>query len=148
MTKDTKTDTGSDSFNPFGDLTQMLQQFKVPGVDMSSVIDARRADIEALVEANQAAYESMQTLARTQTDLLTQAMQGMQEAAKAVASGGVGALDPSKQAEVARKACEKVLADMKDLAEMARKSQADAVASMTQRATKNMQDFQQMMRPK
>ena len=148
MAKDTKTDTGSDSFNPFGDLTMMLQQFKVPGVDMSSVIDARRADIEALVEANQAAYESMQTLARTQTDLLTQAMQGMQEAAKAVASGGVGALDPSKQAEVARKACEKVLADMKDLAEMARKSQTDAVASMTQRATKNMQDFKQMMQPK
>ena len=148
MAKDTKSDTSSDSFNPFGDLTKMLEQLKVSGVDMSPVIDARRADIEALVEANKAAYESMQSLARAQADMLTQAMQGMQQAAKGMASGGVGAVDPSKQAEVARKACEKVLADMKDLAEMARKSQADAVASMTQRATQNMQDFKQMMQPK
>ncbi len=148
MAKDMKKDAITEISNPFGDLTKMLEQFKVPGVDMSSIIDARRKDIEALVEANKAAYEAMQALGRKQTDMLTEAMRGIQEAAKGLATGGVGVADPTKQVEMARKACQKVLADMKDLAEMACKAQTDAVASMTQRATQNMQEIKQMVLPK
>ena len=135
-TADGATETG---FNPFGDLTKMFEQFKVPGVDMSAIVDARRKDIEALVEANKAAYEGMQALATKQAEMLQQAMQGIQSAA-----GG----DPAKQAELARKACEKALSDMKELAEIARKSQTDAMASITQRATQNMQEIKKMMQPK
>lgn len=132
--------------NPFGDLTKMIEQFKVPGIDMSSIVDARRKDIEALVQANKAAYEAMQALARKQTEMLTQAMQGIQEAAKG-AAGGVGLADPAKQAELARKAYTKALADMKDLADIARKSQTDAMASITKRATEHMQEIRKMMQP-
>lgn len=131
--------------NPFGDLTKMLEQFKVPGVDMSSIVDARRNDIEALVEANKAVYEGMQALAIKQADMLKQAVQGIQDAAK-TASGAWG--DPTRQAELARKACEKALSDMKDLAEIARSSQADAMARITERSTQNMQEMKKMMQPK
>ena len=102
MAKDTKTDTASTGSNPFGDLSTMLEQFKVPGVDMSSFIDARRKDVQALVEANRAAYEAMQALARTQSDMLTQAMQGIQESAKGLTGGNAGMPDAAKQAEGAR----------------------------------------------
>jgi len=33
---------------PFMDINQLLQQFKVPGVDVSAIMEARRKDIEAL----------------------------------------------------------------------------------------------------
>jgi phasin family protein len=145
MAQDTKKDATDDA-DPFGDITKMLEQFKVPGVDMASIIDARRKDIEALIEANKAAYETMQSLARMQTDMLSEAMRELQEAAKDMATQGAAA-DPGKQAEAARKACQKVLINMKDIAEVARKSQADAVASMTERATKSMQEIKQMMLP-
>src|SRR6185295_7105048 len=138
MTKDTN--TGTAGSNPFGDLTTMLEQFKVPGVDMSSFIEARRKDVEALVEANTTTYEAMQALARTQADMLTQAMQSIQESAKGMASGNAGGLDAAKQAEGARDAWQKMLADMKTLAEMAHKSQVDAVASLTARAKENMEE--------
>ena len=146
MAQDTKKDA-ADNANPFGDFTKMLEQFKVPGLDMPAVIDARRKDIEALVEANKAAYETMQTMARMQADMLSAAMQELQEAAKGVATKGAAAVDPGKQAEAARNACQKVLTNMKDIAEIARKSHADAVARMTQRATENMQEIKQMMLP-
>ena len=97
MAKDTKTETPNMGSNPFGDLSTMLEQFKVPGADMSSFIEARRKDVQALVEANQAAYAAMQALARTQSDMLTQAMQGIQESAKGLTSGD--AADAAKQAE-------------------------------------------------
>ena len=32
--------------NPFGDLTKMLEQFKVPGVDMSALVESRKKDHE------------------------------------------------------------------------------------------------------
>jgi phasin family protein len=131
--------------NPFGDLTKMLEQFKVPGVDMSSLVDARRKDIEALVEANKAVYEGMQALALRQADMLKQAVQGIQDAAKS-ATSAVG--DPVKQAELARNAMLKALSDTKDLAEIVRSSQADAMARITERSTQNMQDMKKMMQPR
>lgn len=132
----------ADQTNPFGDLTNMLEQFKVPGVDMSAFVESRKKDIEAIVDANKIAYDSMQSLARKQTEMLKQAMQDIQEAAKA----GIG--DPSKQADVARNACVKALEDMKDLAEIARKSQADTMASITQRANDHVDEIKKMLQRK
>jgi len=148
MASDVKTDTSTLGANPFGDLTTLLEQFKVPGVDLSSFIDARRKDVQALVEANKAAYEAMQALAHTQADMLTQAMQGIQESAKGLGSGKAVLPDAAQQAEQARDAWQRMLADMKTLAEMAQKSQADAVASLTARAKENMQQVQHMLLPK
>jgi phasin family protein len=115
---------------------------------MSSIIEARRKDIEALLDVNRSAYESMQAVARKQTEILTQAMQGLQDFAKAAATGGVGAPDVAKQTELARKAYQKALADMTDLAEMVRKSQVDAMAGITQRATQSLEDLKKLVQPK
>jgi len=134
--------------NPFGDVTKMMEQFKLPGVDMAAIVEARRKDIEALVEANKAAFESMQALARKQTEMLTEAMQGMQEAAKGFTGGSAVAADPAKQAEGARRGFEKTLAGMKELAEMVRAAQSDAMAHITQRATQQMQDIKVLTQPK
>lgn len=136
-------DTGAMGLNPFGDLTKMLDQFKMPGVDMSAITDARRQDVEALVQANKAVYEGMQALANKQTEMLKQAVEGIQSAA---GTSGMG--DPSKQTELARKAYEKALSDMKELAEIAQKSQTDAMASISERAAVNMQEMKNMMRTK
>jgi phasin family protein len=129
----------ADQTNPFGDLTKMLEQFKVPGVDMSALIESRRKDIEAIVEANKTAYDSMQAVARKQTEMLSRAMQDIQAAAT------TGITDPGKQTEVARNACLKALEDMKDLAEIARKSQAEAMASITQRANEHVEEIKKML---
>ena len=134
--------------NPFGDVTKMIEKFKLPGVDLSAIVEARRKDLEALVAANKAAYESMQALAHKQTEMLTQAMQGIQEAVKEAAASKGGLPDPKKQTELARDAWKKTLADMKDLAEMARKAQADAMAGLTARATQSVQEIKKMMQPK
>jgi len=132
----------TDQSNPFGDLTKVLEQFKVPGVNMSALVESRKKDIEAIVEANKSAYDAMQAFARKQTEMLTQAMQDIQ------AAGQVGATDPGKHAEVARNACLKAVEDLKDLAEIARKSQVEAMASLTKRANEHAAEIQQMLQHK
>ena len=136
-----------DKSSAFGDLTKMIEQFKLPGVDTAEIVAARRKDIDALVQANQAAYEGMRALSSKQAEMLKQAMQDIQ-AAVAGAADGVGVGDPVKQAELARKAYEKVVGDMKDLAEIARKAQADAMASITQRSTQHLEEVKRMMKLK
>ena len=142
MAADTKKDSSTSDFNPFRDLSKTFEQFKMPGVDMTSFVDARRKDVEALVAANKIAYEALQALARTQTDMLTQAMQGMQESAKGMlANGETGAakaVDMAEHSESAQKAWQKMLADMRSLAEMVQKAQKDAMAGLTARATENL----------
>ena len=54
----------------------------MPGVDMSAIVDRGARISEALMEANKATYQSMQALARKQAEILSQTIQGMQEAAQ------------------------------------------------------------------
>lgn len=143
----TKNQPAADMSTAFGDLTKMLEQFKIPGVDTKDIVEARRKDIDALVQANQAIYEGMQALANKQGELLRKSMEDIQSGMKA-AAGGVGVGDPGKQGELARKAYEKVLLDMKDLAEIARKSQTEAMAKITQRGTEHLEEVKKMMKPK
>ncbi|KAA0892742.1 TIGR01841 family phasin [Pusillimonas sp. ANT_WB101] len=142
MSQNSTNYTGAAGANPFGELTKMLEQFKIPGVDMSAIADARRQDVESLVQANKAVYEGMQALANKQTEMLQQAMQGFQSA------GASGMSDPAQQTEMARKAYEKALTDMKGLADIAQKSQADAMAIIMERAAQNMQEIKKMTQPK
>jgi hypothetical protein len=137
MAADSKRDTPTVDFNPFCDLTKTMEQFKVPGVDMSAFVAARREDVDALTAANKAAYEALQDLGRTQTEMLTHAMKGMQESAEGMVREGIKGADPTKQAEAARVAWQKMLADIKELAELARKSQAQALAGLTETATES-----------
>ena len=44
----------ADPTNPLGELTKMFEQFKLPGVDMSTLVEGRRKDVEALVAAQDA----------------------------------------------------------------------------------------------
>ena len=131
--------------NPFGDVMKMFEQFKMPGVDMAAIVEARRKDVEALVEANKAAYESMQAMGRKQTEMMMQTLQVMQAAGKDALSGSA---NPAAQTEVVRAAFEKTVADMKELAEMARRSQAEAMGNMTSRAAEHMEEIKKLMQPK
>ena len=143
----TKKEPAMDMSNALGDLTKMLEQLKLPGVDTKEIVEARRKDIDALVQANQAIYDGMQAMANKQGELLKKSMEDIQSAMKG-AAGGVGMGDPGKQGELARKAYEKVLGDMKDLAEIARKSQTDAMAKITQRGSEHLDEVKKMMKLK
>jgi phasin family protein len=141
MAAHTPKDPPADDFNPFTDLTKTFEQFKMPGPAVEAFVDARRKDVAALMAANQATYHALQALARTQADLLTHAMQGMQETAKGALAGSTGRADgaaATKHGDAAPAAWESMLADMKKLADMAQKFQADAVAGLAAQAKENV----------
>jgi hypothetical protein len=56
--------------NPLAEMTRMMQEFKVPGLGMAPIIESRRKDMTALVEASEAAQVAMQALVRKQAERL------------------------------------------------------------------------------
>jgi phasin family protein len=136
-----------DMSKAYGDLSKMFEQFKLPGIDTKEIVEARRKDIDALLHANRAIFEGMQEMANKQGEWMHTAMTDIQ-AAMTGASGGVTAGDMVEQGETARKACEKVLADMKDLAEIARQSQVNAMAAITKRSSEQLEEVKKMMKIK
>ena len=139
--------TDSEQASPLADLTRMLEQFKVPGVDMGAIVESRRKDVEALAAANQAALESMQGLASKQSEILAHAFKGVQDGFQSMVTSGV-APDHVRNAEIARKAYERAVTDMRELGEMARKAQTDAMAGVSARAQEKVQEMKRLMQPR
>ncbi len=133
---------------PFMDVNKFLEQFKVPGVDVSAIMESRRKDIEALVSANQKAYEGMQSLTQRQAEMLKEAMAQWQAATKEMMSTQSPGAGAAKQAELGKQTFEKALANMRELAEMATKSQTQAWEVVNRRFQENLAELKQLSQPK
>ncbi|ABF11905.1 conserved hypothetical protein (plasmid) [Cupriavidus metallidurans CH34] len=133
--------------NPFTDITKLLEQYKLPGVDMTSIIEARRKDIEALAEANRIAYEGMQALVQKQTEILSKSMQEIQATAQKMATSGNPAEAMTRQGELVQQGLQTAFNNMRELAEMAQKSQAEALAVITKRAEQSIAEAKSLMKP-
>jgi phasin family protein len=103
----------------FFDFTKLMSQFRLPGVDFAALVDRERKNIEALAEANRIAFESWQSLVRRQSKILQETMKNV------VASAGQEDA-MKKRADLAKDGFEKALSKMRELAEMAAKTQKEA----------------------
>jgi phasin family protein len=134
---------GPDATNPFGDFTRMLEQFKLPGFDVPAIMEARRKDMEALVQANQTAFQGMQSLAQTQTEMLRTTLGEMQSLTSQLTAGG--ATPSAKTAELIQQSLHKSLADMQQLAQAAYQTQAESYAVIAKRVEENVQELKSLL---
>ena len=128
------------------DISELLERFRLPGIDVDKFIDQHRANIEAVQEANRIALEGWQSLLARQAEMMREAVETWQ---KDVADG-LKSPDQaiSKQVEVAQQAMEKALANMRELAEMASKSQRDAAEVVSKRFQENLDSLRKQLQPK
>jgi len=126
------TEKGAAGETPVFDFTKLMSQFRLPGVDFAALVDRERRNIEALAEANRIAFEGWQRLLRRQAEILQETMKevvanaGQQDAIK-------------KRADLAKEGFEKALANMRELAEMATKSQKEAFDVVRKRIEENVE---------
>jgi phasin family protein len=114
-------------FEKVFDFKRYTEQFQVPGLDSTALIEAQRKNIEALTQANRVAFEGYQAVVQRQSEIFRQAMD---EAAKAMQDvGQVNAPEDrmAKQAEIAKQAFETAVKNTRELAEMSAKSQNEAL---------------------
>ncbi|MBL8377017.1 MAG: TIGR01841 family phasin [Burkholderiales bacterium] len=128
----------------FADVASMLKGFKVPGVDIAALIESQKKDVQALVSANKAAYQGMQSLAKRQTEMLQEAAAAWRAAAAELTTKGLaGSME--ERTELARKAFSTAVGNMRELAEMATRSQTEVFDLIRRRAEENLAALKSMM---
>jgi hypothetical protein len=128
----------------FTDLKRLIEPFKIPGTDVSAMLECGRKDLEALLEVNKASCQGPQTLTAEQTKKLAQPIQTIQEHTKQVTA------PPLRQGrgKMAHDAYHRVLADLQQLAHIVRKSQAQAMTQVADRVMEHLRELKQKIPPK
>src|SRR5208283_5117621 len=122
--------------NPFQAFTKIMEQFRIPGVDLQAIMEGRRKDVEAVVQANRVAFQGMQALVQRQTEILQQTMSEWQKAAQ-----GMSVKDPGAALGSAAE-----LANMRELAELAIKAQTDAYEVIKHRVQEDMEELRSVLK--
>jgi len=136
MTKD----IFSDAFKSFEAFNKSLGS-KTPSVDFNEVVSAARKNFEVLSTANQAIVEGAQAVAQRQLEIAQANAENLLQMFKEVASSKDTKEGAAKQAEFAKQAIEKSLADSREVFELASKSNSKAYELIGKQVTDNIKEL-------
>lgn len=139
--KNSQDDTTSSPFGlPNLDIESLFKQMQIPGIDMESLLDAERQNIEAVRQANETLVKGWQAVAEQQRGILESTVerwrQTMDQGTPATPSEAM-----QRQSELAREAFDEALANMRELAEIAAKSQSEAFDIIRSRVEQRLSEL-------
>jgi len=125
-------------------VAQTLKQLDLTGV-AGKLVEGRRKDLQAIVEANKKSYAGIQAVVQRQTAMLKEAIGQWQALA-----GSVSVAEPresiTKLNEMARASFQSSLGNIRELAELAGRSQAEAFEVLKARIQENVDEVNQMLK--
>jgi phasin family protein len=127
--------------NGLFDVTKIMGDFRVPGVDLEAAVASQRKNIEALTQANQLAVEGVQALMRRQVEITRQAMEDFSAMFRDFVQPNGSPEDRfAKQAEYSKHAIEKSLSNAKELTELVTKANTEAFNVINKRVTESLDE--------
>ena len=153
MTEQSKSSNPLDFSKIIGefDPTKMMDQFskalgeyQLPGVDVNTILESQRKNMEALTSANKQVLESIQAVVTRQSEILRETMEEASTAIKELSAAGSPQEAASKQAELIKQAVQKAVSHMRELAEMSTKSNTEAFRTVNTRLTETIHDIRQI----
>lgn len=134
---------------PFSDLTKIYADFfgkSVPSynplsIDFGTILETQRKNWQALTEIQQLALDSLQTIARSQSEIVTRMFESNSTIARELIGDGTPEQKVARQTDLARKSYEQSIAGWQGLAEAARKSADEAAEILSKRVTASFSEF-------
>ena len=130
-------------YDPQAMLRQMQSAFgnyQIPNVDMTALTEAQQKNMEALMEANQAAITGTQELLKRQAELFQEALTEAGEAAQSVSTSGSPQEASAKQMELVQAAIEKALKNSTEISEMIRETQSSVAETVNTRMIEGLKE--------
>jgi phasin family protein len=121
--------------NPFTDFdfTKIAGEFKLPSINVETVVETTRKNFAALTSANTTAVESMKAIAQRQGDMVRAAMEDLSKHGSEVLAAATIEEKAVKQIDFAKKSYETAIANTKELADLYSKGHAEAFAAISNR---------------
>jgi phasin family protein len=125
----------------FTDVSKLISEFKLPGMDVESALASQQKNIQALTAANQLAFEGFQAVARRQSEILRQSIEQTTAIVTELLAAGSPEDKVAKQAELVKSAFEKALANTRELAELVTKSNSEAADVINKRVSESLEEL-------
>jgi len=123
---------------PVVDLNKIMDQLKLPNIDLLAIMEGRRKDLEAIVKANEVALNGIKSVADKQAEMLQTVLGEIGTKLKSMAQDG----NPSAKAtEMAQQTIEKALGAMRTLAEANGQSQAQVLDVISTRVQQSIDEI-------
>lgn len=136
--------------SPYGltDLSKMLRDYQMPGVDWQELMASQQKNVAALTKANQLLMQGAQTVMQRQVEILQKAMGEAVEASQELMKEGDPQAGAQKRFELARASFEAAIKNMRELAELAAKSNQEALEVINQRAVESFEEIKKALEQK
>jgi phasin family protein len=137
MAKAPEHETFMDMFSKLG------QDLKLPGVDVQSILDHNRKNLEALQKSASATAEGASALMARQREMLQEALREITGMAQNFHPSGNPQEMVSRQAEFARKSFETAVKNAGEMAEIVKKSGSESIEILRQRIRESMREVRE-----
>lgn len=127
------------------DVSKMFKDFKFPGVDVETMMAIQKKNLEAFNTANQVASEGIQLLAKRQAEIARDSIEEMSQAVKQLMTAQSPEQNAAKQTDFAKSTLERALANMRELAELAAKSNSEAFDVINKRLLASMDEMKELL---
>jgi len=128
--------------NPFEfDVTKFFADFRYKPVDVEAVWAAQRRNIEALSQANQAAVEGVQALARHQIELTRETFEGFSTLLRDMAQPASAEDRIAKNTDYVKKMLDKGVSHSREVATITTKATNDAAEILRKRAVESLDEL-------
>ena len=127
------------------DFSKIMADYKIPGVDWQEVIAAQQKNLQALAKANQVLVEGAQAVMRREIEILQKAMAELAEASRELMQQGDPQAQASKRLELAKTSFEAAIQNMRELAEVAGRSNREALEVINQRALESFEEIRKAL---
>ena len=132
----------------FADLTRMMKDYQMPGVDWQELMASQQKNVEALTRANQVLLEGAQAVIQREVEIMQRAMQEFAEASRDLMQEGDPQAQAQKRLDLAKASFEAALRNMRELAEMAGRSNREALEMINKRAMESFDEIRSAMAQK
>ncbi|SHJ09296.1 phasin family protein [Roseomonas rosea] len=133
---------------PEMDPMRLLSEMRMPMLDVEALAAAQRRNLEALSAANRVALEGAQAVARRHMEILQQSMSEMTDAVRGASTSADPQDRAAKQADLVKATYEKAVTNMKELADLIQKSNAEALTVLNKRFSEAMDEVRGLVAKK
>ena len=125
----------------FTDFAELMKGYQLPGVDWQELMASQQKNVEAVTKANQVLFEGAQAVVQREVEILQKAMQEFAEASRDMLHEGDAQAQTQKRLELAKASFETALQNMRELAELATRSNREALELINQRAIESFDEI-------
>jgi phasin family protein len=127
-------------------LTQVFGEYSFPGIDIDTLLESNRKNVEALGAANKRMLENAEAVMRHQGEMLRQTLEEASNALKALSSAESPRAMAEKEGELFRLIILRTLDNMREVADMTTQSSREAFDTVNARLRENADDIKALLK--